>query len=468
MRVPIAREILLLLLCILCGFLIAAPIEGADDTKKDKDSDTTEFEKGKFPFEAAEISISEDRIYIRTKEGKEYLVGPEGKIRIPTKDGDKYYILRGEEPVEEIILDGGRIKIGDVEIDLKDLEDLEALEGLEGLEALEALEALEDIPPIVIPPIKIPRVKVTPRVYTSEGVFRMGKDIEVEEDEEIDGDVVALGGCIEIKGIVNGSAVAIGGDVDIFPTGVVEEDAVSIGGQVVKRGEGIVRGEKVSIGFFRTPPFKMPFGPTRFPMFHPLVGFPLRIIRILLLIFLGIVVLAILPKNVDKIKNKVKQEFVKSGLVGLAAEILVLPIFILLIITIIGIPLALLVEPILIIAALILGYVGTCLFVGEKLQEHTSLKPDTRIMMLVIGILAVELVPLVARTIGIFGNVFSPFAWIIAIIGWMIGYVVITVGFGAAILTRLGTRPKDLKPVPVSTDNAGTDSKEKPSGKKGS
>jgi hypothetical protein len=462
MRIPIARKILLLLLCILCGFLIAAPIEGTADTKKDKDSDTTEFEKGKFPFEAAEISISEDRIYIRTKEGKEYLVGPEGKIRIPTKDGDKYYILRGEEPVEEIILDEGRIKIGDVEIDLRDLEDVEALEGLEGLEALEALEALEDVPPIIIPPVKIPRLKVAPRVYTSEGIFRMGKDIEVDEDEEIDGDVVALGGSIEIKGIVNGSAVSIGGDVDIFPNGVVEEDAVSIGGQVIKRGEGIVRGEKVSVGFLRTPPFKMPFGPTRFPMFHPIVGFPLRIIRILLLIFLGIVVLAILPKNVDKIKNKVRQEFVKSGLVGLAAEILVLPIFILLIITIIGIPVALLVEPILIIAALILGYVGTCFFVGEKLQEHTSLKPDTRIMILVIGILAVELVPLVARTIGIFGAVFSPFAWIITIIGWMIGYVVITVGFGAAILTRLGTRPKDLRAVTVPTDNTGTDSEKKP------
>jgi hypothetical protein len=468
MRVPITIAVLLLLLCILCGFLVAIPTTGISESKKKVDSDTTRFEKGKFPFEAAEISISEDRIYIRTKEGKEYLVGPEGKIRIPTKDGDKYYILRGEEPVEEIILDEGRIKIGDVEIDLRDLEDLEALEGLEGLEALEALEALEDVPPIVIPRVKIPRVEVMPRVYTSEGIFKMGKDIVVEEDEEIDGDVVAMGGSIEVKGIVNGSAVAIGGDVDVFPTGVVEEDAVSVGGQVVKRGEAIVRGEKVSIGFLRTPPFKMPFGTMRFPMFHPF-GFPAwafvaRILKILFFIFLGIVVLAILPKNVDKIKDRVKHEFVKSGLVGLAAEILVLPIFILLIITIIGIPVALLVEPILIIVALILGYVGTCLFVGEKLGEQTSLKPDTKIMMLVVGILAVELVPLVARTIGFFGDVFSPFAWIITIIGWMIGYVVITVGFGAAILTRLGTRPKNLKPVSVPSDKVGIDSEKKSSG----
>jgi hypothetical protein len=72
-------------------------------------------------------------------------------------------------------------------------------------------------------------------------------------------------------------------------------------------------------------------------------------------------------------------------------------------------------------------------------------------MVLIIGILAVELVPLIARIIGIFGGVFSPLTWIITIIGWLIGYVVITVGFGAAVMTRLGTRPKNAVPVPNGT-----------------
>jgi len=130
------------------------------------------------------------------------------------------------------------------------------------------------------------------------------------------------------------------------------------------------------------------------------------------------------------------------------AQILILPIFILLIITIIGIPLALLLEPILILIALVLGYTGVCMFIGEKIKQHTSLRPDTRIMVLIIGILAVELVPLIARMVGFFGCVLSPLTWIITIIGWLIGYVVITVGFGAAVMSRLGTRPKDTVPVP--------------------
>ncbi len=101
---------------------------------------------------------------------------------------------------------------------------------------------------------------------------------------------------------------------------------------------------------------------------------------------------------------------------------------------------------------------------GEKLQEHTSLKSDTKIMMLIMGVLAVEVMPLTARMLGIFGGPFSPFAWIITFLGWMIVYVVITVGFGAAILTRLGTRPKEVKPATVAVNASRTDSHQTSSG----
>ena len=431
-----------LLLCLSAGFTLFAQAQTNDSPKKVNDPDTTKQVQGEFPFEAEEISISEDKIYIRTKDGKKIILG-------------------GEESAQEIIVDEGRIRIGDVEIDLKGLEGLEASEALEALLGLEAIGEISRV--------RTPKAKISPRVYTtSEDIVKFGRDVVVEEDEEIDGDVVALWGNVEVKGVVDGSAVAIYGDVEVFPTGIVEEDAVSIGGQVIKRGEAVVRGEKVSVGFLRTRPSRLPHMITRFPTFTPF-GFPawafvVRIFKILFFIFLGIVVLAILPRHVHKVKEKVKHDLLKSGLVGLVAQILVIPIFILLIITIIGIPVALLIEPLVIIAALILGYTSTCLFVGEKLQEHTSLKPETKIMMLVMGILAVELVPLVARTIGVFGGPFSPFMWIFSIVGWLIAYVVITVGFGAAILSRLGTRPKDTSPATAAVNATKTDSNEKPSG----
>ncbi len=464
MKISLVKiTLLFLLVSLFTGLLLFARDQTNESPKKLNDPDTTEQDKGEFPFQAEEISISEDKIYIRTREGKEFLIGAEGKIYIPTRDGKKL-ILGGKEPVGEIIVEEGKIRIGDVEIDLKGLEGLEASEALE---ALLGLEALDDISLI-----RTPKVKVSPRVYTtSEDIVKFGSDVVVEEDEKIDGDVVALGGSIEIKGTVTGDVVAIGGDVDIFSTAVIEGNAVSIGGDVIKRGEAVIRGEKVSVAFLRGPFFKFPPMLTHFrfpfvftPFRPPGWSLFLRIIRIAFILFLGIVVVSVFPKHVNKVKEKTKHEFLKSGLVGLLAEILVLPIFILLIITIIGIPVALLVEPLLILAAVILGYTGVCLFVGEKIQEHTSLKPDTKIMILVMGILAVELVPLAARVLGIFGGPFSPFAWIITFLGWMIVYVVITVGFGASILTRLGTRPKEMKPAPVAVNATKTNSNEKPSG----
>ena len=464
MKTSLAKiTLVFLLLSFFAGlsFLAQAQIEKPE--RKTNSSDTTKGDTGKFFPEAEEISISEGKIYIRTKEGKEFLIGAEGKIYIPTTEGKKL-ILGGKEPVEEIIVEDGKIKIGDAEIDLKDLEGVEASEALEALLGLEAMDEFSRI--------KTPKIKISPRGYTtSEDIVKFGRDVVVAEDEKIDGDVVAVGGSIEIKGTVTGDVVSIGGDVDVFPTGVVEGDAVSIGGDVIKRGDAVVEGEKVSVALFRGPQFRFPPMSThfRFPFmftpFHP-PGWSLflRIIRIAFILFLGIVVISVFPKHVEKVKEKTKQEFLKSGLVGLAAQILAIPIFILLIITIIGIPVALLVEPLFILAALILGFTGACLFIGEKLKEHTSLKPDTKIIILVIGILAVEVVPLAARVMRFFGDIFSPLGWILTFFGALIIYVVITVGFGASILTRLGTRPKEMKPAPVAVNTTKTGSNEKSSG----
>ena len=417
-----------------CSILLASVVaQGAKSKAPKKPEAATKAGETEFPFQAREIRINEKEIYVRTEDGQEFLVGEDGEIRIPTADR-KDYVLKGGEGLDQIVVEGGKIKIGDREIDLTDLKGLESLDRL--------------------PRIKLPRVPATPREQAGEGVFRMGSDVVVEEDESIDGDVVALWGNVIVKGVVSGDAVSIGRDVDVYPTGVVEGSAVSIGGNVTKRSGAVVEGEKVSVGFLRGQALRFPpFVVTRVNV--PTVALVARILKILLLIFVGIVVVSVAPRQVNKVQAGIKQNFLKSGLVGFLAEILVLPIFLLLIITIIGIPVALLVEPILILAALFLGYAGVCLFIGEKIREHTSLKPDTRIMTVIIGILAVESVPLAARAIGIFGNLFSPLTFIITLIGWLIGYVVITVGFGAAVLTRLGTRPKDVAPAPVEA-GAGT------------
>jgi uncharacterized membrane protein len=419
---PIKTSVILLLLFFFFTLIFFAHAEVRRSKSQIDKPDTTEIKKEKLPSEAEEIQISEDGIYIRTKEGKEIKIGT------------------GESETD-ISVEEDKIKIGKLEIDLKSLEDSLKKE--------------------------IPKITIAPKVRVQAGgedIVKFGRDVVVEEDETIDGDVVVIGGKIDVKGTVTGNAVAIGGNVWVASTGDIEGDAVSIGGEIKKEPGAMIRGQKATVSFgpkglFRFPHFVFP------PFMGGFYGFALfvRIFKIIFFLFLGIVVISIVPRNVAKVKDKIRQDFLKSALVGFAAEILILPIFLILIVTIIGIPVALLIEPLVILAALILGYTATSYFVGEKLKESTSLKPETPLMTVVIGILAVESVLLLARVVGIFGGLLSPFSWILTFFGWAIWYLVVTVGFGAAILTRLGTRPKEMSLATAPTNATKNNTGEKPS-----
>ena len=288
--------------------------------------------------------------------------------------------------------------------------------------------------------------KTATAVELNEGdIVKFGKDITVEEGEKIPGDVVCIGGDVYIKGTVEGSVVSIGGDVFLSSTGVIEKDATSIGGDVKKEPGAIIKGQTQGLSFL----------PGDFFGFHPItfwnrgIGFLFTLLMILFLFFLSIVALALVPKNVQKIKDEISRNAWKSALIGFLGEILILPVFILLLITIIGIPVAFLILPLFILIAMILGYTSVSLIVGEKLKQNTNLKPQTQMLTLALGILAVEFISLFASFLRVFCGLFSPLCLIFAILGFMITYVVFTIGFGGAILTLLGTRPKE-KPVPFT------------------
>jgi len=288
--------------------------------------------------------------------------------------------------------------------------------------------------------IKIKLPKHTTTVELNEGdVVKFGKDVTVEKGDTVSGDVVCIGGNVDVKGTVEGSVVSIGGDVFVSSTGVIEKDATSIGGDVKKEPGAIVRGQTQGLSIL----------PGRFFVFHPGafwsrgIGFLFTLLMILFLFFLSIISLALVPRNIQKIKDEISRNAWKSALIGFLGEILILPAFILLLITIIGIPVALLILPLFILIAMILGYTSVSLIVGEKLKQNTNLKPQTPMLTLALGILAVEFMSIFANFLRIFCGIFSPLCVIFAILGFMITYVVFTIGFGGAILTLLGTRPKD-------------------------
>ena len=288
--------------------------------------------------------------------------------------------------------------------------------------------------------------KTAAAVELNEGdIVKFGKDITVEEGEKVSGDIVAIGGDVHVMGTVEGDVVSIGGNIYVTSTGVIEKDATSVGGDVEKEPGAVIKGQTQGLSFL----------PGGFFGFHPItfwnrgIGFLFTLLMILFLFFLSIISLALVPRNVQKIKDEVSRNAWKSALIGFLGEILILPVFILLLITIIGIPVAILILPLFILIAMILGYTSVSLIVGEKLKQNTNLKPQTQMLTLALGILAVEFMSLFANFLRIFCGLFSPLCVIFAILGFMITYVVFTIGFGGAILTLLGTRPKD-KAAPIT------------------
>jgi hypothetical protein len=313
---------------------------------------------------------------------------------------------------------------------------------------LEAVPLLPALPPVERTRIRMPRV---PSLFTEivrNDIVKAGSDIVVEENELVKGDVTALGGDVTIRGKVDGSVVAVGGDIMVTPTGEIEKDATSIGGDIRKEAGGLIRGQVVEVGFVPRDILRMPFRPVILrPGFSGGFALSALIFKILLLLFIGLVVFSVAPGHVGKVKAKLEKEMLKSGLVGFLGEVLILPIFVLLLITIIGIPVALLVQPLLILLAVVVGYTAASLYIGEKVKENTNIKPRTALLTLLLGIIVIELIPVVALLIGAAGGPGSAVRFILSLIYWALIYLILTIGFGAVILTRFGTRPKEVEVV---------------------
>lgn len=294
------------------------------------------------------------------------------------------------------------------------------------------------------------RVRV---VRTSDNdVVRFGDDVIVDEGEVVEGDAVAIFGSVLVNGVVEGDAVAIGGAVTVGPRGRVDGDGVAIGGGVSRETGGEVRGETVSIG--KGGDWGGEWVNGRYMRHHRFPwGFFSRGGRLLIwivwsvvLVLLALLVLAVARRPVENVCARAKREAFKMGLIGLAAWLLVGPAIVLFLITIIGIPIGLVVIPLLFALALLLGYTGVGLAVGERIGGSSG---RSAYFNLALGVIALQGVTIIAGIMRIPGSWLGIVGWIVAVVGWAVIFVAATVGLGAVIVTRFGTSaPKMTPPAP--------------------
>ena len=292
-------------------------------------------------------------------------------------------------------------------------------------------------------------------------------------------DVRAAGGTVNIESDIDGELVAAGGTITLTNTANIARSALLSGGQVIVEGR-IGKGAKIYAGTIhisgqidgntrlygneikllpgakiigdlsyaspnalsqdqtaqvsgkitreKTPEGwqSRATGKSSFPWFH--------LLFILSMLTAGALLYFLFPNAVSGAEEVIKEHPAKSFLVGLALLFTIPPAAILLMITIIGIPVAfilLLLYPL----CLLLGYLAAAFFIGRKIstamKQPATLSTGRRILFLLLALVILAIVGML------------PF------IGGLIVFCVLVTGLGAWAIW-LYTRHRHLRAQPTS------------------
>jgi hypothetical protein len=146
-------------------------------------------------------------------------------------------------------------------------------------------------------------------------------------------------------------------------------------------------------------------------------------------------------------------------LVGLAAELLFLPVLILtafvLVITLIGIPLLLLL-PFAVLFLLLLalvGFSGTAYAIGQAARRRFGMSGQAAFFDVCLGLLVILSPLLIGRVVGLAGWPANPLAWLLVLTGTAFEFLAWTTGFGAVLMntfSRWRSR-RQARTTPVTT-----------------
>jgi hypothetical protein len=284
--------------------------------------------------------------------------------------------------------------------------------------------------------IDLGQVKVHGGGRNDNDIVRLFSDAVVYSGDHVDGDVVAVFGSVRVEGEVEGSTVAVFGSVDLRRGAIVHGDAVAVGG-VLREGEGSrVSGQTVQVGFL--------------PLTLGLPGLPVVLTMIILAwlvsLFFGWLAAALFPARLARVAVTASRRTLASLALGIISGPLACIAVIVLLVTVVGIPIAVLL-PFVYAAMLYVGQLAATYVLGCKLMRRR------------LGVGAVTM-PLSSGSMlvaSIFG--FSAILWetpgdtrkvafFFLLLGLLLLMGLTTIGAGAFLLSRAGSRP-------VHIDDAG-------------
>jgi hypothetical protein len=273
---------------------------------------------------------------------------------------------------------------------------------------------------------------------------------------------VAIGGSLTVNGEVSGDATSIGGTLTLGPDAVVRGDAVSVGGRLNRAPGSRVEGDVTEVGAGGAGFRRGAWFPALFGTFWSRVGsLAATALRLAVLAMVAVIIVAFGRNAVERIAARTAAAPVRSGLIGLVAEILFVPVLVLtavvLAVSIIGIPLLFLLPfaVLLVMLVALVGFVGLAYHVGRWIASRFGWREPGAYGSVAIGVVAIGALTLLAKLAALGGGfvVGAPLAGL----GYFVEFMAWTIGFGAAILywyesqTRFGHhRPATATPGPAT------------------
>lgn len=288
------------------------------------------------------------------------------------------------------------------------------------------------------------------RARRREDIVRIGGSVSVDSDEYVSGDVVVIGGNATIDGEVDGEVVVVGGSARFGPQADVHGDTTVVGGGLSRDTSAVIRGAIHEVGFGDIP-WRGEWGRRAnwnwMNGIYPFARLTGTLVRVTLLFLLTTLVLFVAKTPVEQIADRVAADPVKSWFVGFLTEMLFIPVLIMtavvLAISIIGIPLLVLL-PVAVVALLVVmlvGFTGVAYHIGRLLQDKVDGLRTRPYVATFVGILLIVSPVLLARLVGLTGDL-GFVVWPIAAVGFLLEYSVWTAGLGAAALARFNRPPQ--------------------------
>jgi hypothetical protein len=250
-----------------------------------------------------------------------------------------------------------------------------------------------------------------------------GAAASLEKGSIVNGDVVLIGGTVNIDGTVNGGINGLGGSITLGDTAVVQGDVSTVGANVNKSDTAVVQGRVVeqSENGVQLPDVPRVIVPS---ILQPLGDAMGGLTRSLVIALLAVLVVLFVPRQTINVSKTIQDNPVSAGAIGLLTCILLPFVIVILAITLVLIPLSM-AAILIFFLGLILGWIAIGYELGNRIAElfKSSWAPAVSAG---IGTFTLSIVS------GIFGA--------IPCVGWVIPTLILLIATGGVVISAFGTR----------------------------